>query len=337
MNPNNRIIPIFVPHLGCPNACVFCNQRKISGSLVPADRQTVVKAVEAAKQLNIGQAELAFYGGSFTAIDKEQQLSLLEAAQPYIKEGFISSIRLSTRPDKLDTEALTLLSSYGVKTIELGTQSMDEAVLKASGRGHSTEDTINAAKLIKEAGFRLILQMMTGLPGSNADSDIETAHKICSLRPDGVRIYPTVIVKDTELYELWKKGLYKEHTIEAAVLVCAQIVQQFEKAGIPIIRLGLNPTDDLSGGEAAGGAYHPALGQLVYSRIYLEKAQELIRARLPLKEIEIKVHKSSISLMVGQKRENISRLKAEFNLKKIKVSAFEEETGRSRIEIIRIS
>ena len=337
MSPRNKIIPIFVPHLGCPNDCVFCNQRKISGSLVPADSETVVRAIEDAKRFTEGQAELAFYGGSFTAIDKQQQMMLLGAAQPYVREGFISSIRLSTRPDKIGNEELELLLSYGVKTIELGTQSMDETVLIASGRGHSAEDTIRAAKLIKEAGFKLILQMMTGLPGSNAESDIKTAHKIISLMPDGVRIYPTVIVKDTALYELWKKGLYKEHTIEDAVSVCSQIVQDFERAGVPIIRLGLNPTDNLSGGEAAGGAYHPALGQLVYSRVYLLKAAELIKVMLPLNEIEIRVHKSCISLMVGQKKENIRRLKDEFNLKSIKVSAFEEETERNRIEIIKIS
>ncbi len=337
MSPKRSIVPIFVPHLGCPNDCVFCNQRKISGSLVPATAETVIKAIEEAKQFIKGQAELAFYGGSFTAIDKQQQLMLLGAVQPYIREGFISSIRLSTRPDRIDAQALKLLKAYGVETIELGTQSLDEKVLIASGRGHSAEDTVRAVRLIKEAGFKLILQMMIGLPASTMESDIETARKIIDLRPDGVRIYPTVIVKDTALYEMWKKGLYKEHTIEAAVTVCAQIVMDFEEAGIPIIRLGLNPTDDLSGGEAAGGAYHPALGQLVYSRLYLIRARELIKALLPLNEIELRVHRSCISLMVGQKKENIRQLKGEFNLKNIKVSALKEETERNRIEIVKIS
>jgi histone acetyltransferase (RNA polymerase elongator complex component) len=335
MIPKRCIIPIFVPHLGCPNACVFCNQRKISGSLVPADGKTVTKAVEEAKKHITGRAELAFYGGSFTAIEKARQRELLEAAQPYVREGFIGGIRLSTRPDKIDDEALKLLKNFGVETIELGAQSMIDEVLIASGRGHTAADTSAASELIKNSGFKLILQMMTGLPSSSYESDIETARKIIALEPDGVRIYPTVIIKDTALYDLWRMGRYKEHTVEDAVCVCATIAAAFEEAQIPIIRMGLNPTDDLSGGEAAGGAYHPALGQLVYSRIYLERAEGLLgNLNYQAKTIELGVNKACISLMVGQKRENIRSLKARFGFDSVRVKSIEIPPGK--IEIISI-
>ena len=159
-------------------------------------------------------------------------------------------------------------------------EQLRQEVLRRSARGHTAEDVEHASKLIKASGFRLILQMMTGLPGDTAEKDIETARKIIALEPDGVRIYPTVIVRDTALYDMWRAGKYREHTVEDAVSVCAQLVPLFEAAGIPIIRLGLNPTDDLSGGDAVGGAYHPALGELVRSRIMLQKARELLRGVL---------------------------------------------------------
>ena len=319
MTPRRRIIPLFVPHLGCPNDCVFCNQRKISGSLRPADGDTVRRTLEKAREYTPDGAELAFYGGSFTAIPEEQQRELLEAARPYMEAGFIAEIRVSTRPDKIDPAALELLAQYGVKTVELGSQSMDEKVLRMSGRGHTAEDTRRAAALIKNGGFRLMLQMMTGLPGSSPESDIATARELIKLRPDGVRIYPTVVIRETALYELWQAGKYKEHTVEDAVSVCAELVREFSAADVPIIRLGLNPTDDLSAGEAAAGAYHPALGELVYSRVYLQKAEKLIEESGCCDSVTLGVHPSRVSLMTGQKRQNIEKLKAKFGLSSVKV------------------
>lgn len=319
MNPRRRIIPVFVPHLGCPNDCVFCNQRKISGSLVPADGDTVCRTLEEARSHTPAGAELAFYGGSFTAIPAEQQRELLEAARPYIEEGFVAEIRVSTRPDRIDPAALALLAEYDVKTVELGAQSMDEKVLRMSGRGHTAEDTRRAAALIKAGGLRLMLQMMTGLPGSSPESDIMTARELIKLAPDGVRIYPTVIIRETALYELWRAGKYREHTVEDAVSVCAELVKEFSAAKVPIIRLGLNPTDDLSAGEAVAGAYHPALGELVYSRIYLQKAEELIGKSGCRGRVSLGVHPSRVSLMTGQKRCNIESLKTKFGLEEVKV------------------
>ena len=294
MSARESIIPVFVPHLGCPNNCVFCNQQRISGALTPAGPEDVKKAIENAESLpDIGsRRQLAFYGGSFTAIPVEDQLSLLGAAKEYLDKGVIHSIRLSTRPDAIDGAVLKRLRSHGVETIELGAQSLNENVLLLSGRGHTAKDVEDASKLIKEAGFKLILQMMTGLPGDSDEACIETAKRIISLKPDGVRIYPTVIVRDTALYELWKAGLYDEHSVEDAVRVCAKLLPLFEEAGIPVIRLGLNPTDELSGGDAAGGAYHPALGELVKSRIMLERARELLKDTKTGASVVLGVNKS---------------------------------------------
>lgn len=250
MSARESIIPVFVPHLGCPNDCVFCNQRRISGSLAPASPEDVRHAVESAGE---GVSQLAFYGGSFTAIPVQEQEALLAAAQPYLKSGRLSTLRLSTRPDAIDGEALARLHRYGVGTIELGAQSMDERVLALSGRGHTAQDVVEASREIKSAGFKLILQMMTGLPGSDDETDVESARRIAALEPDGVRVYPTVIVRDTVLCDLWKSGRYAEHTVEDAVRVCARILPVFEAAGIPVIRLGLNPTDDLSGATPSRG------------------------------------------------------------------------------------
>ena len=281
MSARESIIPVFVPHLGCPNDCVFCNQRRISGSTVPAAARDVDKAIEDAAALprTGAKRQLAFYGGSFTAIPIHEQMALLAAAKAHLDRGDIDSIRLSTRPDAIDGAVLKRLAEYGVETVELGAQSMCEEVLRLAGRGHTAQDVENASRMIKAAGFRLILQMMTGLPGDSIERSVDTARRIIALEPDGVRIYPTVIVRDTALYDLWQAGRYKEHTVEDAVEYCARLVPLFEAAGIPVIRLGLNPTEELSSGAAAGGAYHPALGELVKSRIMLQKAQALLAGR----------------------------------------------------------
>ncbi len=334
MSARESIIPVFVPHVGCPNNCVFCNQRKISGQLKPASPETVIKAVENAKGiLPAGEdIQLAFYGGSFTAIPSEEQKALLSTAYRYIEEGFLSSIRLSTRPDAIDREILERLRSYGVKTIELGAQSLDREVLHRSGRGHTAEDVFNAAELVKEYGFRLIIQLMTGLPGDTPDKDMETALEVCRIAPYGVRIYPTVIIRDTALYELWKAGKYKEHTVDDAVEACSRMVPLFEENGIEIIRIGLNPTDDLSSGEAAGGAYHPALGEMVRSRIMYYHIHDLLQGVKPGSRAIITGPGAKLSQMIGQHRVNIDRLKKEYSLSEIKMKPSEDDGFHVLIE-----
>lgn len=329
MKAKNSIVPVFVPHLGCPNDCVFCNQRRISGHVSPADAETVKNAIEQAAALTPPgtKRQLAFYGGSFTAIPAGQQTELFEAAAPYLADGTISSIRLSTRPDAIDSTVLARLKKYGVTVVELGAQSMCDEVLRLSGRGHTAGDVEEASRLVKAAGFGLILQMMTGLPGDTDERSLETARRIIALRPDGVRVYPTVIVRDTALYDLWKAGRYAEHTVEDAVRVCAKIAQEFDNANIPIIRMGLNPTEDLSGGDAAGGAYHPALGELVRSRMMLNKALELLGAVPDGSSVVLGVNKSDVSKMTGQHRCNINALKTQLGLKSVKIREVNVKTG----------
>ena len=333
MTARNSIIPVFVPHLGCPNDCVFCNQRRISGHTQPATAETVKNAIEKAAALTPSESkrQLAFYGGSFTAIPTADQLALLQAAQPYLADGTIDSIRLSTRPDAIDEEILARLKKYGVSTVELGAQSLCDKVLYLSGRGHTAKEVEDASRLIKAAGFELILQMMTGLPGDTDESCVETAERIIALKPDGVRIYPTVIVRDTALYDMWQAGEYPEHTVEDAVRVCAKITELFDAAGIPIIRMGLNPTEDLSGGDAAGGAYHPALGELVRSRIMLHRAIELLREVKPNASVVLGVNKSDVSKMTGQHRCNINELTQRYGLKSLKVRASDVKNGEITI------
>ena len=330
MTPRRCILPIFVPHAGCPNDCVFCNQKRISGSLLPASAETVRLAVSALKP---GSGyELAFYGGSFTAIPEAEQEALLAAAIPARESGAVPAIRVSTRPDAVTVEKLARLRRYGVETVELGAQSMCDEVLRRSGRGHTREDTVKAAKLVKDAGFALILQMMTGLPGSNDTRDIETARSIAALAPDGVRIYPTVIIQNTPLEDLWRAGKYREHTVEEAVCVCARILPIFDAAGIPVIRLGLNPSDELSGGAAVGGAYHPALGELVRSRLWRDKAETLLSGAMPGEDIVLGVAPNRISVMTGQHRANLLYLQERFALRSIRVCAAKVPDG----EIVRI-
>lgn len=314
MSARESIIPVFVPHLGCPNDCVFCNQRRISGSLSPARPEDVANAIERAGE---GTSQLAFYGGSFTAIPASEQKALLEAAQPYLESGRISSIRLSTRPDAIDGEVLMRLRRYGVETVELGAQSMDDRVLALSGRGHTSDDVAQASRQVKAAGFRLILQMMTGLPGSDDETDVESARRIAALEPDGVRVYPTVIVRDTTLCDLWRTGRYEEHTVEDAVRVCARIIPVFEKAGIPVIRLGLNPTDELTGGDALGGAYHPALGELVKARIRRGELEALLEGIPAGADVTVEVPRRLLSQYTGQHGANRDYLREKYGLRRL--------------------
>ena len=317
MSPRRRILPIFVPHAGCPNQCVFCDQKRISGSLFSASGDTVRAALSALPEG--AQVELAFYGGSFTAIPAARQEELLSSAEPFRENGTVTSVRVSTRPDAVDDETLRRLIRYGVETVELGAQSMDDEVLRLSGRGHSSADTRAAAALVKKAGLSLILQMMTGLPGSDAEKDLETARQIAALRPDGVRIYPTVILRGTELERMWREGTYKEHTVEEAVELCSAVLPLFQSAGIPVIRLGLNPSDELSAGEAVAGAYHPALGELIRSRILRKKAEELLSDVPPGSDAVLWVAPNRLSAMTGQRRCNLRYLKERFSLRSLRV------------------
>ena len=321
MTPKRRIIPIFIPHLGCPHQCVFCNQRSISGTHEFVTGDTVRHALSAGfARIPAGEGvEIAFYGGSFTAIPVQMQEDLLNAALPFLRFHRENSIRISTRPDCVDGKVLRRLRSYGVTTVELGAQSMCDEVLQCSGRGHTAADTVCASMAVKESGFNLILQMMTGLPGGTREKSLYTARRLAELQPDGVRLYPTVVVRGTPLYNLWQRGAYGAQSIADAVAICAAVVPVFTDAGVPVIRIGLNPSEELSGGAAVAGAYHPAFGELVRSRIYLERAKALLCGNHGADEVTVGVHRSRVSSMVGHKKSNVDALRREYGIRRLKV------------------
>ncbi len=321
----SRIIPVFIPHVGCPHDCVFCNQKKIAGTVSPPGGDEVSQIIENALHYSGENPEVAFYGGSFTAIERPLMMEYLSAAKRFIDCGKVSSVRLSTRPDSIDEEKLSILREYGVRTIELGTQSMCGDVLKASGRGHTAEDTENAALLIKKYSFVLILQMMTHLPGSDDEKDIYTAKKIAALKPDGVRIYPTVVIRDTALEALWHAEKYTPATPETAARLGGELLEIFEQSKVPVIRFGLNPTDDLSDGEALCGAYHPALGEMAQSERFLRLCKaEIEKCGFRGGSIDIFVNPRRVSVMSGQKKCNKVRLMESYGFESVRISGDEK-------------
>lgn len=307
-------IPVFVSHSGCPHDCIFCNQKTITGTSDGADGDFVRQTVsEYLATIGSGATvQLAFFGGSFTGIPKCRQQELLSAGYEYIKKGQIDSIRISTRPDYIDEETLLFLKQYGVKAIELGMQSSDDGVLAANERGHSSDTTVAAAKLIKQHGFELGLQMMTGLYKSSPEKDIATAREIVRLGADTTRIYPTMVLAGTKLCRLYEQGLYIPPTLEENVSLCAEIFEIFSDAGITVLRVGLQSTDTIcENGRIVAGAYHSAFGELVQSRIIRKKLEQLA-LHTASDEITVEVKKSDVSKTVGNKRCNITYIKEKF-------------------------
>jgi len=316
--PRRRIIPVFVPHAGCRHQCVFCDQRQISGAESPVTPETLLRILDESLPHSGEGAELAFYGGSFTAIETQTQEALLQAAQPYLADGRLASLRCSTRPDAIDAAAIARLRRYGLTTVELGCQSMDDAVLRASGRGHTAQDCAEAIRLLKREGFTVVAQMMTGLPGSSPESDLRTAERLIDLQPDGVRIYPTVVVDHTPLAALYRRGDYVPQTVEAAAELCAQLWERFRAADLTVLRVGLNPSDSLNGAVLAG-PYHPAFGELVLGRMFLRRARPLLEPMRGQKQVTLCVASRNISRMVGQKRANLRALENEFSIETLKI------------------
>ncbi len=299
-------ISIFVPHIGCTNMCSFCNQRYITGTHTAPKIQDVIDAVNIAvssPKYNPKMTEIAFFGGSFTAINRNYMLDLLKAAYQFVKNGMVCGIRISTRPDAVNDEILLLLKEYGVTSIELGAQSLNDNVLKMNNRGHTAQDVKKAANLIKKHSFSLGLQMMTGLYGDCDKFAIETAKEIIELNPDTVRIYPTIVLKNTDLAALYIDNRYKPQTLEQAVELCSRLLLMFNKTNIKVIRLGLHSIEDDS---YIAGPWHPAFSELCYSNIFLENAL----SRLTEKGSYILyVNPSSVSKMIGQKKKNLTSLK----------------------------
>lgn len=300
-------ISIFVPHMGCTHRCSFCNQHRITGHAPMPTADTVHKAMARAIDSSFGgkgQVELAFFGGSFTAIAPDKMLELLAAAQPYLQSGVIDGIRISTRPDAVGDETLALLKNYGVTAIELGAQSMDDRVLALNRRGHTALDVESAAQRIRAAGFELGLQMMTGLYGDTAQGAVQTAERLAALCPDTVRIYPTVVLKNTELQKRVQRGEFTCDSLADTVHLCARLLLFFEQRGIRVIRLGLH---ELAADDIVCGPWHPALRELCQGQIYLEKFMHSLAQR-PTGDYTITVGRGERSKAVGQKKINLLRL-----------------------------
>ena len=297
-------VSLFVPHLGCPHRCIFCDQRAISGKSAPITAKEIVSAcrIAAASPHDVKNSEIAFFGGSFTAVERATQELCLEAAAPFLGTSF-SGIRISTRPDAISEETLRFLKARGVTAIELGAQSMDETVLAKNERGHTPADTANAARLIKDFGFSLGLQMMTGLYGSTDETDLATAEALAALAPDTVRIYPTVVLKGTRLAELYEAGAYIPQTLSQSVSLCAKLLLFFYSKNIPVIRLGLHAGADVEK-QYVAGPYHPAFRELCENEIYKEKISSLL-SPLPPGAYTLQVAPGHASKAAGQKRANL--------------------------------
>lgn len=302
-------IALFVPHIGCPRQCSFCDQRAITGGAqAPAPADVEKAAATAARTLGerARDAEVAFFGGSFTAIDQSYMEALLQAAQEAVARYHFKGIRLSTRPDAVGEGMLALLSQYGVTAIELGAQSMDDGVLALNRRGHTAAQTADAARRIKARGFELGVQMMTGLYGDTDEKALLTGERLIALGPQTVRIYPTVVLPGTELAALYQAGEYIPQTLEQAVELCARLLPLFEGAGVRVIRVGLHAQQEVEG-KALAGAYHPALRQLVESRLFLRQLQGELLGRPP-GAYEVAVNPRSLSTAQGQRKTNLQAL-----------------------------
>lgn len=329
----HRNIPFFVPHAGCPNCCVFCSQTKITGKECEKNREQEISELRSLLESESGdfyESQIGFFGGSFTAIERGRMEALLSVANEYIKKGAASSIRISTRPDKIDKEILDILSKYNVKNIELGVQSTDNSVLDACERGHTVADSFFAAELITENGFVFGGQMMIGLPGSSLDTEIKTAEDIVKMGAKEARIYPTVVFEGTKLFEMAKKGEYSPLSLEEAVERSAKCFRIFYENGVKVLRIGLHSSENLK--NAPLGANHPALGELVKSCVYTDIIAEKA-GNIDGKIIEIGIKKSDLSMLCGHNGTAINRIKAKTNASKAEIYPCECESFCPSVKI----
>lgn len=338
------IIPIFVPHLGCPNDCVFCNQKSISGQTKQVTKEDVKNIIEEHLKYikKDSKVEVAFFGGSFTGIEEEKQEELLSAAYEYVKQKKVDSIRISTRPDYIDKKILKRLKKYKVKTIELGVQSANDYILKKAGRGHTFEDVVKASKLIKWYGFELGHQMMVGLPESTTVDEINTAKQLIKLKPKMVRIYPVLVIKNTKLEKDYQEGKYKPLTVTQAVEICKELVKLFVKKHIEVIRIGLQPTDTITNpeeekSEVVAGPFHPAFRQLVESGMWYDVIVEKIKQlNTKVKEVVVTVNSVDVNNVIGQRKDNINNLREVYDVDLIVKADEKIKQGKSKIEITKI-
>ncbi len=323
--PRPFIIPIFIPHAGCPHQCVFCNQVSISGAkqkrATPAELRAQIRDFLRYKKEDRKPVEVAFFGGNFLGLKSEEVESLLESAAEFVREGQVDGIRFSTRPDTINERSLDIIKDYPVSTVELGVQSMDDHVLVLAGRGHSVSDTVRAVEQLKERDFSIGLQMMVGLPGDHETGALTSAQKIIDLGPDFVRIYPTVVVANSRLAGWYQSGDYTPLSLDEGVTLVKKIYLRFKTAGIGVIRMGLQASEDLQDGTTVlAGPHHPAFGHMVHCEIFWDMAVSAIESANCIKKaLTILVNPRSISKMRGLNNANIKRLKEQFHFQSIEV------------------
>ncbi len=305
------VIPIFIPHEGCPHCCVFCNQRRISGFAdkpVSADdvRTTITTWLDYRKS-DTEPVQVAFYGGSFTGLPQLRQQELLDAVAPFVEQERVQAIRLSTRPDYISSDIVDFLKARHVSIVELGVQSMDNNVLAASKRGHTAKDVEQAIPVLRQTGIETGIQLMLGLPGQTRKSLMQTTLQVITLQPDFIRIYPALVVKNSELANLYERGKYQPLSLDKAVIMAAWMKKRFDQAGIRVVRMGLQAGTDLEESLLAG-PWHPAFGELVNSRLMLQQTRKLMAINPPKKQIPLTINDKDQSVFRGMKSKNIQRL-----------------------------
>ncbi len=323
-NYKSFIIPLFIPHAGCLHQCTFCNQHTITGTAVKFSIDPLVKTVEkflSYKKNRLGPTQIAFYGGTFLGLSKKRIHLMLEMADTFFKKGVVDSIRFSTRPDTITRDMLDFIKDYPISTVEIGAQSMDDAILSLTARGHTASDTVDAVFQLKQMGYQTGLQMMVGLPGDDGVSSFKTAQKIVALKPDFVRIYPTLVIKGSPLAVSYEKGDFNPLSLEKSVQLCKQIYSLFEANNIKVIRLGLQASSDLDDQSVVlAGPYHPSFGHLVFSEILYQKAiAHLDKLENISDKVVLYVHPKQISEMRGIRNSNVEKITNRFKLKKLQI------------------
>lgn len=307
----NLIVPVFIPNQGCPHRCVFCDQERITSQKAGnIDADTVTRVLDQALRSPRfppgAEAEIAFYGGTFTRLPKAKMKELLEASAPYLNRGLFQSIRVSTRPDAVDRQTLEFLTFFKVRTVELGAQSLDEEVLDLTRRGHSAQDTFASVALLREQNFRVGIQLMPGLPGDSAMRFLATVERVAELRPDMVRLYPTVVLEGTELAQWYREGRYRPWKLEEALEICSESVLRLEDHDIPVIRIGLMSSPSFKeAGQILAGPFHDAFGHCVRSLVYHRRIEHCLPGFGDAAHLCIRVHPNEIPLMRGHQNEGI--------------------------------
>jgi histone acetyltransferase (RNA polymerase elongator complex component) len=309
------VIPVFISHQGCPQRCIFCDQHTISGRKKGEDctpvavREIIEQWLNRPRRARSGGVQVAFYGGSFTGLSQARQRELLDAVQPYILDGRVDSLRISTRPDYIDDTAISILKEYFVSIVELGIQSLDEEVLATIRRGHSAQEAADAIRLLREKGFTVGAQVMCGLPGDKTTRLMATAKKIAELAPDFVRIYPVLVIEGSGLAEMYRSGTYQPLSLAKAIVLGCRMKAIFDQHGIRVVRMGLQPSEELAE-KVLAGPYHPSFGELVMSRALFKKSRKVLREKGAVREKRLCIAAADESVFRGPENVSLKRLAA---------------------------